>query len=166
MKARAVKIIRNLLIWAMVLLVLLVGGGVAYTWYMGQNTALTAAAIAKPVEVVADTIVKHVQPSEKAKESAAIQFLTSPLLPGSNASVVVKTNPYSECKITVEYNKIASTDSGLGPKTADDWGTISWTWTVEDSVPLGKWPVKVTCTWSGRSAVVIGDLTVVAQLEQ
>jgi hypothetical protein len=87
-------------------------------------------------------------------------MLTSPEAPGDNVSMSVKTVPTSTCTIRVEYNKIPSTDSGLVAKTADEFGIVSWTWTVGEDVPLGTWPAKVTCVYNGRSAVVQGDLQV------
>ncbi len=77
-----------------------------------------------------------------------------------NASIIIRTNAGSKCVIAVVYDKTASSDSGLGSKTADEYGIASWTWTVESSVPIGKWPVKVTCVYNGRSAVVQGNLQV------
>jgi hypothetical protein len=43
---------------------------------------------------------------------------------------------------------------------ADDFGIVSWTWTVEESVPLGEWPVDVTCAFNDQSAMVRGKLVV------
>lgn len=143
-----------------VLLVLLLGAGVGYTWYVGQNSNVNSTAIATPVESKPTTAIKRVKPAANGPVSASVQLLTSPVAPGSNASINVKTNPESKCTISVIYDKTASTDSGLGPKIADDFGVVSWTWTVEASAPQGKWPVKVTCVLGERSAVVQGDLVV------
>jgi hypothetical protein len=158
-KAHVTKFIRNTVISIVVLLVLFVGGGVAYTWYMGQNNDSASAATA-PVKAKPELVVKHVQPGANTPESASVQSITSPVIPGTNSSVTVRTKADSVCKITVVYDKTASTDSGLVAKIADEFGMVSWSWTVGDSVPLGKWPVTVTCTHSGKSAVVVGDLLV------
>jgi hypothetical protein len=163
MKARITKFIRNTLISVGVLLVVILGGGAAYTWYMGEYGADTPAAIAAPVEAAPVAAIAPAKPAANAKESASIQMLTSPVTPGSNASVSVKTNAASQCTIAVEYNKIASTDSGLTPKVADEFGMVSWAWTVEESAPLGRWPVKITCIYNDQSAVVQGDLVVAKQ---
>ncbi len=74
--------------------------------------------------------------------------------------MTVKTNAAAACNIKVVYDKTASTDSGLIAKVADEYGMVSWGWTVEPSVPLGKWPVKVTCANAKHSAVVQSDLVV------
>lgn len=165
-KAKIAKFIRNTLISVGVLLLLSVGGGVAYTWYMGQNSDENSPAMAVPVEAAVKPVIKHVQPAANAKVGASVQMLTSPITPGSNASITVKTSPEAECTITVVYNKVPSKDSGLGLKIADEYGMVSWAWTVEGSVPLGKWPVTVTCTFNKKSAVVQGDLVVAKQADQ
>ncbi|NCQ54198.1 hypothetical protein COV88_00195 [Candidatus Saccharibacteria bacterium CG11_big_fil_rev_8_21_14_0_20_41_19] len=164
MRPRANRSIRNILISAVVLLVLFVGAGIGYTWYMGQNTSPGTASVVenKSTEPV---VVKQTLPAANTPESASVQSLVSPVLSGSNSTITVRTKADSICKISVIYDKTASTDSGLYNKTADEYGMVSWSWKIEDSVPLGKWPVSVTCTHNKKSAVVVGDLKVVSQIE-
>ena len=90
--------------------------------------------------------------------AASVQMITSPLEPGMNAMISVKTNAEAKCTIKVVYDKTASTDSGLVEKIADDYGMVSWTWTVEPTAPLGSWPVWVTCANEKNSAAVKADL--------
>lgn len=160
MKTRIIRLARNIAISVVTLLVLIVGGGSAYTWYMGQNTDGSALGVATPVETIADHEIKPSKPSPNTPVSASIQMLTTPVMPGENASITVKTTPTANCTIKVEYNKVASTDSGLTAKTADEFGIVSWAWTVEEGRPLGAWPVTVTCTHNKKSAMVRGDLVV------
>lgn len=158
-KARIIRFIRNTSISIGVLLVAAVGLGVGYTWYMGQGD--NSSAIAEPVEAVSlAPEVKHVQRAANAPVSASVQSLTTPIDPGSNASITVRSVPEAECVIKVEYNKIPSKDSGLVAKTTDEFGMVTWAWTVEPSVPLGKWPVDVTCTLGEKSGFVRGDLVI------
>lgn len=160
-KARILKRIRNVLLGIVVLTVLLVGGGVAYTWYMGQQPVENTAAVAQPVASPAPPpVITPTRPAPDAKVGASVQMITSPIAPGSNASITIKTNPEAVCTIKVVYDKIESKDSGLSPKTANEFGMAEWTWTVEPSVPAGKWPVKVTCANEKHSAMVQGDLVV------
>jgi len=163
-KSRFVRFIRNIIISAVVLLVLLIAAGVAYTWYIGQNNKDVP--VAAPLKATTPVVAKPTQPSANAKEGASVQMITTPVTPGSNATISVKTNSGSVCKIIAEYNKIASTDSGLVAKTADDYGVVSWTWTVGPAVPVGKWPVTVTCVWNNKTAVVVGDLVVEAKADE
>jgi hypothetical protein len=162
-KARALRAVRNIVISVVILLVLVVGGGIAYTWYGGQNTADSQGAIAEPVAPAPAPVIKPTKPAANAKQSAAVQILTSPVAPGDNASITVKTNAGSNCTISVEYNDVPSTDSGLKPKTADDFGIVSWAWTVEVTTPVGEWPVDVTCVFNDQSAMVRGKLVVKAE---
>lgn len=159
-KTTVLKTVRNIAISAVVLLILVAGAGVAYTWYVGQDEAANTAAVPAPVEAAPAPVVKPTKPAANAKQSAAIQMLTSPVMPGDNASIMVKTNADSECTIQVEYANVPSTDSGLKPKKADDFGIVSWAWTVEDTTPMGKWPVEVNCVFYDQSAMVRGELAI------
>lgn len=158
MKKTVLRRIRNIAISVGVLLFVFVGAGVAYAYY----TSLTAPppktiTITKPAE---KETIKHVKIAANAPANASIQTLTSPIMPGDNASVTVKSNPGSECSIVVEYNKVPSKDSGLKSKVSDEFGMATWSWTVESTVPEGKWPVTVTCFYNKKSAVVVGNLVV------
>lgn len=159
-KAKVLKSVRNIAVSIVVLLVVVVGGGIAYTWYVGQDTTDDATMIAAPVAPTPPAVIKPTKPAADAKQSAAVQVLTSPVAPGSNASITVKTNAESDCTIKVEYNKVPSVDSGLGPKKADDFGIVSWTWTVEETAAIGTWPVDVTCAFNDQTAMVRGNLVV------
>lgn len=158
--ARIPKSVRNGLISTVVLLVILLGAGTAYTLYMDQKPVTATASDAAPTAAETNAPIVAHKPTADAKEGAAIEALTSPVTPGSNASVSVRTQPTSKCSISVTYGKVASTDSGLTPKIAGDFGDATWSWTVVPTTPVGTWPVKIVCTYNGRSAVVVGDLVV------
>lgn len=140
-------------------MVVAIAGGLAYTWFMGR-TPSPATVVDDSTDTSPTPALNHVEPASNVQQGASVQSLTSPVVPGDNASVTVKTNPGSWCTIGVKYDKTLSKDSGLIGKTADEFGVVSWTWTVESTVPLGKWPVTVTCLRNKLSAVVIGDLVV------
>lgn len=159
-QSRVVKFVRNTLISMGILLVVTLGTGVAYTWYVGQSSPGNASVSGSSDEAVRPAVMKPATRTPGAKVSASVQSLTSPVTPGSNTSVIVRTNPEATCTISVVYNEVASADSGLKPRVADEYGMVSWTWTVEASVPIGTWPVKVTCALEKQSAVVQGDLKV------
>ena len=163
-KARLPRPVRNALISVGVLLVVFVGGGIGYTYYMGLQPAVDSAAFATPVIATLEPVIKPTPQAANSKASASVQSLTSPVTLGSNTAMTVRTNPAATCTITVIYNNVASTDSGLGPKVADEYGMVSWSWTVDTTTPIGTWPVKVTCALNGRSAVVQADLQVVKQI--
>lgn len=162
-KQKAFRSIRNTAIAIAVLLVLFICAGLVYTWYQGRTPAVNTVTTS-PTKTSTQT-VQHVAPADNVQEGVSVQSLTSPVEPGDNASISVKTNPGSWCTITVEYNKVPSKDSGLIGKTADEYGTATWAWTVGPSTPVGKWPVTVTCLRNKLSAVVIGDLVVSTQAQ-
>jgi hypothetical protein len=166
LQSRAVKLIRNAAISMLVLLILVVGAGVAYTWYMGQTDIENTSAVAEPVEYEPVKVVEPPKPAPNAKVGASVQTLTSPVKPGDNTSLTVKSTPGASCVITVVYDKTPSTDSGLKPQVADGFGIATWAWTVEPSAPLGTWPMKVTCTYLEQSAVVQADLSIAHPVEQ
>ncbi|HSE61276.1 MAG TPA: hypothetical protein VLA88_03195 [Candidatus Saccharimonadales bacterium] len=142
----------------LVLLVLLVGGGIAYVWYMGQHPAPSAMA-EEPVVTVKKVEAKPKAVDPNAAVGVSVQSINA-ASPGENASITVRTYPEAECTIAVEYNKIPAKDSGLIKKNADEFGMATWAWTVDAAAPLGKWPVKVTCAHHGKSGMVQGDLEV------
>lgn len=155
------KTARNVGISVVVLLLLLVGGGVGYTYFLGPDASQNAAAEAPPPASPTSPLFTPSKPAANARVGASVQTLTSPVVPGSNASISVKTNAGSKCTVSVIYDKAASTDSGLAPKAADEYGTVTWTWTVDKTAALGTWPVNVTCVYNTKSAVVRGDLQVI-----
>lgn len=161
-RSRAFRVLRNIAVAFMILLVILLAVGVAYTWYMGQHGIKNTPADAKPIKQKVQA-KGPTKPSPNAKVGVSVQLLTTSVSPGANASISIKTNPDAKCTITAVYNKVPSKDSGLIPKTADEYGMVSWSWTVENTAPLGKWPVTVTCANSKNSGMVVGDLVVSKQ---
>lgn len=161
-KKQAIRFIRNLAIGTVVLVVIAVGAGIGYTWYVGQQKP-TALPVEEATPEAKPVTFDRPNTDPKAPESASVQSLTSPVTPGDNALIAIKTNPGSWCTIKAVYNDVPSKDSGLYGKAADEYGSVSWTWTVESSVPTGKWPVTVTCVRNDKSAVVVGDLVVANQ---
>ena len=92
----------------------------------------------------------------------AVQTVTSPVQPGSNASITIRTNPAAVCTISVKQAEAKMEDSGLSKKTADEFGMLSWAWTVKPTDPVGKWPINITCKNKKYSAVVVSEVLVKA----
>ncbi len=162
----ALRRARNIAVGTVTILVILIAAGIGYTWYMGENAAENSQAFAVPGEVSTQSKVKLSKPDPTSKVGASIQSLTSPVVPGSNASVMIRTNPGATCVISVEYDKVPSKDSGLSQKTADEYGAVEWAWTIEASAPVGKWPVTMTCANQKNSAMTRGELEVVKTLPE
>ncbi len=153
--------IRSSIIAVVILAGLLFTGGTAYTWYMSQQEAVEATPLP-------DVVSKAVAPkapvkiADDAKVGISVQTLTSPVSRGGNSSISIKTLPTATCSIKFTYNsdKRESKDSGLIPKAADEFGVLSWTWTVTPDTQSGVWPVEVTCAHGSQSAYARGDVTV------
>lgn len=159
MRVQVPRVVRNIAITVVVLIVLFVVAGVAYVMIVDRQT--TAPPAKKTAAKPADTgTIKPVPPSPNAPEGVAMETLLSPVAAGDNTSAYIRTNAGSACSIVVTYNNVPAHDSGLVNKTADAYGFADWTWTVPATVPAGTWPVKVTCSYHGRSGVVIGNLQV------
>lgn len=129
--------------------------------YLSDRSPTKAKSSIAPSSSVQVSAPKPALPGPNAPEGVAVNSIVSPVKVGSNSSISISTNALSTCNITVTYNNILSTDSGLaGTKKANDYGQVSWSWTVPINTPLGSWPVKVTCVYRGRSGVVISNLVV------
>jgi hypothetical protein len=159
-RRRYFAVLRNTIFSALALLFVIVAGGVAYTWYMGQHSSQTDQVVATQPNTTTIPVVSPSKRAANAPESVSIQSMDSPVIAGSNSTLTARTAPASQCQITVKYNKVASNDSGLISKIADEFGIVSWTWTVSSNTPIGSWPVDVMCSENKKSAVVSGLLQV------
>jgi len=70
--------------------------------------------------------------------------VTSPVQPGDEATIAVKTLPGAECSIRVRYESGWSTASGLHSKHANEQGDVSWTWHVGTQTTPGTWLIYIT----------------------
>ena len=154
MKRRLPGTIRKVAITILVMLLLFVGAGVAYVYISGRPGAKHETSEVPVNTDESSPLPKPVAPGPNAPEGVAVGSLTTPVKIGANASLNIATNAGSKCTIIVTYNGVVSTDSGLGPKPSDAYGNVTWTWTINSAVPPGSWPIKVTCVYNGRSAVV------------
>jgi len=77
----------------------------------------------------------------------SVTFVNAPLTarPGQRATLNVRTAPNTGCTIEVDYKSGASTAQGLGPKTSDGAGNVTWTWMVGTRTTPGQWSIYVTC---------------------
>jgi hypothetical protein len=156
------KAIRNIALSIIVLAVIFVGVGVGYVLITGR-TSIEAKTEPVPPSASAEpgaAIPKPNKPAPNAPESAGIESLDTPVKISQNTSMSVKTLPNSVCTISFTYSNIVSKDSGLVQKNADDYGNVTWSWTISGDVPVGKWPAKATCSYNKKSAIVIGDVEV------
>lgn len=85
-----------------------------------------------------------------AQASIELISLTSPISHGRNATIAIKGKANTEYNITVKYKSGPSTAAGLGEKTSDSSGRVSWTWKVGTRTTRGSWPI--TISGGGQSA--------------
>lgn len=92
--------------------------------------------------------------SSGSADQVALQIVsvTSPVLAGSKATVVIQTVPNAECDITVNYKSGPSKASGLNTKIADSTGKVLWTWTVGSKTTPGTWQIQIRATCEGKTA--------------
>lgn len=138
--------------------------GLVYVWWMGKTRPVQQAAA--PTTTTAKVTSTPVSVDENAPVGVAVQAITSPVTRGGNSSISIRTRPKAACSIRVTYSLTPdqakeSKDGGLIPKTADEYGTVSWTWTVESSRPAGSWPVEVTCAYKDKWGYGKGAMEVI-----
>lgn len=144
---------------SLALLVLTTLGALAYNWYNGQTAKV--AIIDEPSKLT-NVVAKPKAIAQNQAVGVYIISLSTPVAAGMNASTTIRTLPESACSIEVLYNGMKSTDIGLSPKVADEYGSVSWSWTVETGQPAGKWPVNITCAKNDSTGFMRGDLVVTA----
>ena len=160
------KTIRNMLIAAFALLALAVGSGLVYVYMNGgqENKQVLNAASDKTDEQFIPP--KPSKPNPNAPVGASVVSIHTPVKAGSNTALTVKTTATATCTIAVAYgqpgSETQSSDSGLKPKVADEFGNVTWSWTVDKSVPTGKGTAKVTCKYGKKSGYVEGYLEIKA----
>lgn len=151
---------RRALASGVALFLVLVVAGIAYTFFSDSQASPKAAAQSSVLSADSIQPIRPVKPAANAPVGAAVEAFSSLVTLGSDASISVRTLPGSKCKIEVLYNKIPAVDPGLSPKIADDFGTVSWDWTVGPDTLPGMWPVNVTCARHGRMGFVQATLDV------
>ncbi len=92
--------------------------------------------------------------------SLEIVSVTSPVAPGSKATLTAKTLPGAQCTIIVYYLSGPSKASGLNLKNADITGTVSWTWKVGTNTTRGSWRIVVVSSLFGKSVAQETHFTV------
>lgn len=168
-RKKILKRLRNILIGSLILLIILVTAGAIYTWYMGQNTPIYREDNASESKTYSD-LKPTVNNDPNQAVGVAIQSMSSPVAPGSEVFISVRTTPGANCKISVEYNKdtVETMKMKVAPmsgpdlidKKADDWGIVNWSWDVPTSAKIGKWYTTVSCYKGSKWANAVGDLIV------
>ncbi len=164
-KQRVLHRARNTLIASVILLIVIIGIGLFYVWLMGLHS--------KPAGVATSTtqterpdILKPRKMPDNIPIGSSIQSLTTPVAPGDNVSLTLRTTESAVCTIKVihvdTYDRELArvTDSGLGDKTADDFGVVSWTWTMPSNAAIATWRADIMCTRGDKSTRSVGEIVV------
>ena len=78
--------------------------------------------------------------------------IRSPVRPGQDGRVVVRTAPGAQCQITVVNPSGGISEAkGLEPKTADQSGLVVWEWKIGTRTKPGVGRIRVNATLCGRS---------------
>jgi hypothetical protein len=149
----------KIILWALGITIVLIIAVFIYAWYISQHSGGNVAvkSIIKPVKKLPST-PKY---NPNASVGVATQYISTPIAPGSNATMTIHTNADVNCSITVKYDKVAATDSGLMPKKADDYGFAQWTWTVPATTPeTNNGSVDVWCSDPKSTGHVLEPLVI------
>jgi hypothetical protein len=90
----------------------------------------------------------------------SITKITSPVKPGDDASVAIKTDAGALCKIEVKLKSGPSTAAGLKSQRADDKGVATWNWKIAPNAAIGEWPVTINTSLKGAKGTATGTLKI------
>ncbi len=141
-----------------ILLIVILSAGIAYTWYLSKDTVRDSSVLDSPVDAAPKTTPPLLDPNSPV--GASVQSLSSLVVLGEQASMIVKTRPMADCSVISEYDKKTIIDLGLTTKKADDYGVASWDWFMKKGSPIGKWLLKITCKYGDKSGYVEGEMVV------
>jgi hypothetical protein len=79
---------------------------------------------------------------------------TSSVPRNATASLTIKTTKRARCSITVEYPSGPSEARGLGDKTANSKGQVTWKWKVGSNTTKGRHSIHVDCEKGDRSGSI------------
>jgi outer membrane murein-binding lipoprotein Lpp len=91
-----------------------------------------------------------------------IKSLTSPVLQGGKVTLVAKADPGARVAISLKLPTGQAQPGGLGEKTADKNGQVTWAWTVAKTLPAGSYPILIASSYEGKTASQSTNLVVTA----
>lgn len=152
------KTVRNTALAVLLMAVLVVGAGMIYALFLQRITPAPDRIAA--VDERQSRLLTPRPPNPDAPVGAAIEAISTTVKPGGTVSVIARTTPSALCKIVVD--KFIATDSQpeLTDQTADAYGTVSWSWTVDINASVGSRTARITCSYHGHSGVVQGNFRV------
>ena len=156
---RVPRTVRNIGISIGVMVLIFLIAGVVYVYLSGKQ-APPAPKVTVKTEKTPD-ILKPAKPAANAQAGVALENYNTTVKAGDNSSLQIRTVPTAVCKIAVTNSDgTAVRDSGLAAKTADPYGFITWTWTVDPAAPAGNEPASVSCLYNGKGGVAVANIQV------
>jgi hypothetical protein len=153
------KIIRNVVVSAILLTVLFFGIGIAYI--LVQNPSKSPQKVTTNVTTNIPGPLTPTPPGLNAREGVAIEGMPPSIKVGESASVNAQTNAGSTCKIIVDAHVVISDRSvSLQDKIADAYGSVAWTWGVGSTTLPGNYSLTITCLYHNRAGIVQGNFEV------
>jgi hypothetical protein len=114
-----------------------------------------------PTPVVEPTPEPTEEPeAEPAELAIRVTKLTASVRRGATASITIKTAAKARCSIDVEYKSGSSTAKGLGDKTANSSGLVTWSWKVGSNTTRGSWPIYIDCSRGDQYGSISREFTV------
>ncbi len=147
-----------------VLLIIAVGVGFLYVWLMGLQAKPTTTSITQTTNKSSFPTPQKLPGNVPIGSS--IQSISSPVSPGDNASLTVRTTESAICTVKIVHldnnqKELARvTDSGLGDKTADEFGMVVWTWTMPSDAAIAKWTADINCARGDKTTRSVGEIVV------
>ncbi len=135
-------------------LIILVTSAIAACSSLGGINASPTVPLITSKPYVAPVPTPTPEPTKKPLPIGEVS-LTESVEGGDKANVVIDTATAAECVIEVTYDTGPSEAPGLDPKTADGAGTVTWSWTVDETTAKGTYPIDITCFKGER----LGSLT-------
>ena len=161
---RTSKVLRKVVISSIVLVLLFASAGFGYTYYIDKQNNIALKSSTNASDQQQGETITPAKPSPNAPEDVSLEVLTTPIARSQTNMVSIKTQADSTCSIAVTYlGGLVAHDPGLTPKTADDFGSVNWNWTISPSAPVGQGSVKIICKFYKKSAMVEGSFQVTAE---
>lgn len=163
-RERWLKTLRTLTV-IFVIIAVVVGGIYFLIAWLNKPKVAGTTPTATETQQIPSILTPHKPPRDMAIGSS-IQTLTSPVAPGGNVSLTLRTTESAICAIKVirlddqmrEVGRV--TDGGLADKKADDFGVVTWTWTMPSDAAIATWHADILCTRDTKTTRSVGDIVV------
>jgi len=154
------KIGHKIALGTLCLIILIFIVGMVYVYYSDQSSSQisskTSSISYRPLPTPPPT-------NPNSQEGVSIDSISTPIQAGSNALISAQTNSGSVCTIMITQSQTNGVNIfSLKPTKANIYGLAEWNWLVNKTTPIGIYPVKITCTFNKKVAVVDDTIQITA----